>query len=180
MWQSVTTQKVKKQGVKDMMNTRNVIIAFMSIFGIVMGMASAGVDYSTDIYMKNAPLITMVDPVGDQAAVTAPIGYTGRVIFVDIFGRHVKQYNNITMGIGETRTFDVPLVDNMGNIGVYTDYYNMPGVAKLGGAPNIGSDNNAIVNQWYMVAYLGGKMPLHAGKTYQSAPNGAWVWNAKR
>lgn len=176
MWQSVTTET---EGVQSM-KTRNVLIALMAIFGIVVGTAMAGIDYSKDIYGNGAPIITMVDPMGDQASVTSPTSYNGRVIFVDLFGRHVKEYDDVTIGAGETKTFDVPLADNIGHVGIYTDYYKMPVPAMLGGAPNTGSSNNAMLAQWNMVAYLGGNRPHQAGKTYQLAPNGAWVWNTKQ
>lgn len=159
------------------MDTSKVIVCIMAIM-CMAGIAGAigSVPYSKDVYGTNAPFISMIDPIGDAVEVTTPGGLVdSRMIFVDVFGNHKIEYAGINMDKGEVRTFTVPLKDNKGHVGIYTDYYVAPEpTLDYYGIPNPGAINNPALSAWSNVAYLNAtKQP---GKIYKLGTNGIWGW----
>ncbi len=158
------------------MSTIGKLVGLVMALGIVLGLAAAGVPYNSDVFGKGAPYISVIDPTGDKITVTNPgDALTGRVIFVDAFGRHVKTVDSVTLNQGEN-VFDVNL-PNVGNIGIHTAYYVTP-TAEQVALGELGLKNNDDLAMYNIVNWL--PASNYPGKVYQRGQNGIWGWVTKQ
>lgn len=118
----------------------------------------AAVPYNSDIWGKNAPIVTVIDPVGDKVTVTNPgQEFNTSVIFIDAFGDTLRAYPTAPLANGKT-AFDVPLRDGMGSVGVCTDYYLVPAKKiDANGIPVLGSQLNTDFALHNVIAYQIGR-----------------------
>lgn len=152
------------------MSTRNVIGAIMAL-SIVMGIASAGVAYNSDVFGKGAPYLSVIDPTGDKVTVTNPSQLViGNLKFIDVFGQTVKDEGNISLPTGDT-VFDVNLPDR-GNLGVHTAYYVLPTAEQVANG-ELGIKNNDDLAAWGVVSWLSAE---RMGGIYKLGDNGVWGW----
>jgi len=150
------------------MTTLGKLVGLVMALGIVLGLASAGVPYSSDVFGKGAPYISVIDPTGDKVTVTNPgAPVVGNLKFINVFGRTVKDEGNISLATGDT-TFDVELPDR-GNLGIHTAYYVLPTVES----GELGIKNNDDLAAWGVVSWLSAS---RMGGVYKLGSNGVWGW----
>ena len=153
------------------MTTLGKLVGLVMAFGIVLGLATAGVPYNSDVFGKGAPYISVIDPTGDKVTVTNPgAPVVGNLKFINVFGQTIKDEGNITLPSGDT-TFDVSLPDR-GNIGVHTAYYVLP-TAEQVAAGELGIKNNDDLAAWGVVSWLSAE---RMGGVYKLGNNGVWGW----
>ena len=146
-------------------------VGLVLALGIVLGLAAAGVPYNSDVFGKNAPYISVIDPTGDKVTVTNPgQPVVGNLKFINVFGQTIKDEGNITLAKGDT-VFDVVLPDR-GNIGVHSHYYDTPTKEQVA-LGELGSSNNDDLAMASVITYLPAS---HIGGVYKLGKNGIWGW----
>jgi hypothetical protein len=139
--------------------------------GIVLGIASAGVSYNSDVFGKGAPYISIIDPTGDKVTVTNPgQPVVGNLKFINVFGQTLKNEGIIELATGDT-VFDVVLNDR-GNVGIHTAYYVVPTKEQVA-LGELGLKNNDDLAMASVITYLPAS---HMNDIYKLGKNGVWGW----